>query len=653
MTVYSVFAKRLALVLLIIFSLFETSKAQMPTLDGSMLREGLLELKFNDAWSYHSGDNMVWASPEYDDTYWAKINPFDLKVYEMPDSLWEGYGWWRIKFRINESLSSEIVRLYFYSWGAAEIYLDGELVQSYGEFSKLSSNEQTFTPNYDGDRPLTLKTKDVHTLAIRFSNHAAKENHAIFKYFSEMLGFKIGFSTAERARFSDLRYAHSFAALAVITVVLSLLLVLHILLYIRFRKEQANAVIILITFFFITAAVCAHILLFVDLNGFSNPILSGIINSTAFGLGFGLLPYSLSLLFRIEKYYWTKHIVWLAFIRTANYFIHVFNFILFDAFTILSIIFLMLIIMRIAIRAKNKGVHFVTFGAIGTSVFLLVNRMINTGIISLSTTMYYLDLILLYISFPLGIYIYITSQFGRLFIEMEKEVVDRTHDLNLSIDNLTKTQKELSAKNSENELLLKEIHHRVKNNLEIVSSLLELQSSQIDDPTVQAAMLSSQNRVHSMGIIHQKLYQSEHLTSIEMRDYFVNLGQNISNSFSPDGKVKIECNMPELVLDIDTAISVGLIANELLTNAFKYAFEGKDGGKIEINLKSNEQNDDKLELKIMDNGIGKSANKMAKGTGFGTTLVELLTKQINGTISYENENGTKISLIFAKTRNLA
>jgi two-component system, sensor histidine kinase PdtaS len=206
----------------------------------------------------------------------------------------------------------------------------------------------------------------------------------------------------------------------------------------------------------------------------------------------------------------------------------------------------------------------------------------------------------------------------------------------------------LDKKISENELLLKEIHHRVKNNLEIVSSLLELQSSELNDPTVKAAMLSSQNRVHSMGIIHQKLYQSEHLTSIEMRDYFMNLGDNIRHSFNADGKVKIECNMPELVLDVDTAISIGLITNELLTNAFKYAFEGRPVGNINISLKTFGTNEDTLELKISDDGIGKNINCSSQGTGFGTILINLLTKQLNGRINYRVDKGTIVSLIFSK-----
>lgn len=211
----------------------------------------------------------------------------------------------------------------------------------------------------------------------------------------------------------------------------------------------------------------------------------------------------------------------------------------------------------------------------------------------------------------------------------------------------------LDKRNSENELLLKEIHHRVKNNLEIVSSLLQLQSSHIDDPTVQAAMLSSQNRVHSMGIIHQKLYQSEHLGSIEMRDYFIDLGENILDSFNSRGKIKLECNMSKLVLDVDTAVSIGLITNELLTNSLKYAFEGKESGTIKISLSpvssEGEKSEENLQLIITDDGIGKVRNEPSGGTGFGTQLIVLLTRQLDGKLTYENNNGTVVSLLFKNT----
>jgi two-component sensor histidine kinase len=168
-------------------------------------------------------------------------------------------------------------------------------------------------------------------------------------------------------------------------------------------------------------------------------------------------------------------------------------------------------------------------------------------------------------------------------------------------------------------------------------------------------MLASQNRVHSMGIIHQKLYQGENLAAIEMRDYFINLSDNILDSFNAEGHIKVECDMPKLVLDVDTAISIGLITNELLTNSLKYAFKEKEKGAIKISLTEQDataNTDGVYLLKISDNGIGKPANEEARGTGFGTQLVNFLTKQLDGKLTYEINNGTIVSLIFKKPTSI-
>ena len=202
---------------------------------------------------------------------------------------------------------------------------------------------------------------------------------------------------------------------------------------------------------------------------------------------------------------------------------------------------------------------------------------------------------------------------------------------------------ELDAKNKQNELLLKEIHHRVKNNLEMVKSLIALQSAKLEDGASKEAMLASQNRVQSMGIIHQKLYQGENLGSIEMKDYFVNLGEGVLDTFNAENKVKIECAMDDLNLDVDTAVPIGLIVNELLTNALKYAFPEGVKGQIKISLTKENNN---LLLKVSDNGIGKIEGSKPKGTGFGTQLIQLLTQQLNGTISEDYKNGTAIFFNF-------
>jgi two-component sensor histidine kinase len=202
----------------------------------------------------------------------------------------------------------------------------------------------------------------------------------------------------------------------------------------------------------------------------------------------------------------------------------------------------------------------------------------------------------------------------------------------------------LDKRNAENELLLKEIHHRVKNNLEMVKSLIALQSAQIDDPATKEAMIASQNRVQSMGIIHQKLYQGTNLGSIEMKDYFLNLGEGILDTFNAEEQVKIECAMDNLELDVDTAVPIGLIVNELLTNALKYAFPKKEQGTIHISLEKTTDNN--LKLKVKDNGVGKVVGLAPKGTGFGSQLVQLLTQQLNGQMKEHSNEGTHIEFDF-------
>lgn len=197
----------------------------------------------------------------------------------------------------------------------------------------------------------------------------------------------------------------------------------------------------------------------------------------------------------------------------------------------------------------------------------------------------------------------------------------------------------LRKQNREKEFLLKEIHHRVKNNLEVVSSLLALQTAQIKDPNVVRAMKESQNRVYSMSIIHQRLYQHNHLSSIEMKDYFHKLGSHVLDSFGEEGRIKINYKMPELYLDVDTAVPLGLIVNELLTNSLKYAFPNKEPGEISIDLEKKSAHE--IQLLVKDNGIGQTQGEPVKGTGFGKKLIDLLTRQLDGTMQVVYTSGTQ------------
>jgi two-component sensor histidine kinase len=219
---------------------------------------------------------------------------------------------------------------------------------------------------------------------------------------------------------------------------------------------------------------------------------------------------------------------------------------------------------------------------------------------------------------------------------------DKNDKIEKTLAELNVTQTSLVARNAENELLLKEIHHRVKNNLEVVSSLLALQSNQVEDANTKEAMLEGQNRVQSIGIVHQKLYQGINLGAIEMKDYFINLSDSILDSFGAHKRVQVECAMDALNVDVDTAVPLGLIVNELLTNTIKYAFPGGRSGKVQITLAQTSNGN--LQMQVSDNGVGKSGT--ISGTGFGGQLISLLTQQLDGTMKEENNNGTHISFEF-------
>jgi two-component sensor histidine kinase len=207
--------------------------------------------------------------------------------------------------------------------------------------------------------------------------------------------------------------------------------------------------------------------------------------------------------------------------------------------------------------------------------------------------------------------------------------------------------RKLRKRNEEKEFLIKEIHHRVKNNLQILSSLLHLQSRQITDDTALSAVREGQNRVDAMGLIHQKLYMGDNVAKVEMKDYLEQFGQNMLDSFGiEDDRIKLEYQLDSMYLDVDTAIPIGLILNELVTNSLKYAFPDGRSGAIQIALWKSAQN--QLCLKVSDNGVGQAnALKDEKSTSFGTNLVQMLSKKLKGKAEIlPQEQGYATQIVF-------
>lgn len=211
-------------------------------------------------------------------------------------------------------------------------------------------------------------------------------------------------------------------------------------------------------------------------------------------------------------------------------------------------------------------------------------------------------------------------------------------------------KKIIEEKNAENELLLGEIHHRVKNNLQVISSLLSLQERNISDETAKAAILEGKERVQSMGLIHKLLYQENNFAGIDMNDYVQKLIDGLLDSFGVSKEeMELDINFNRINLDVDTAVPIGLMINELVINSLKYAFEGTNMPKLTVKI---EEKNQQLILQVEDNGNG-DLEGVLQSKSFGMKLIRSLSRQIGGVLEIEKHIGLcfKISINDYKTVN--
>jgi PAS domain S-box-containing protein len=207
------------------------------------------------------------------------------------------------------------------------------------------------------------------------------------------------------------------------------------------------------------------------------------------------------------------------------------------------------------------------------------------------------------------------------------------------------TEDKLKTTISEKDTLLREIHHRVKNNLQIISSLLNLQSRYIEDSVSLEVFKESQNRVRSMAIVHEKLYKSDNMSQIDFGEYIEDLASSLFYNYNitPDN-IKLNTNINNIFFDVDTCIPCGLIVNELLTNSVKHAFPDDKNGQIKIELQNNEGT---YALYVSDDGVGFPETIDFKNTDtLGLQLVTNLVNQLDGSLDIVNQNGTTIIIKF-------
>jgi PAS domain S-box-containing protein len=212
-----------------------------------------------------------------------------------------------------------------------------------------------------------------------------------------------------------------------------------------------------------------------------------------------------------------------------------------------------------------------------------------------------------------------------------------------------KAQMALQASLREKEVLLKEIHHRVKNNMQVISSMLRLQSNYIEDPKTLELFNESQNRVRSMALIHEQLYRSNDLSHIDFGTYVRTLTGQVARSYESKANINLVVEADGIALGVDAGIPCGLIINELVSNAFKHAFRGRDSGTIQVRMY---HEDDRIVLRVRDDGVGFPKEVDFHNTeSLGMQLVTTLTDQLDGTIELVSEGqGTEFVITFPASR---
>ena len=248
----------------------------------------------------------------------------------------------------------------------------------------------------------------------------------------------------------------------------------------------------------------------------------------------------------------------------------------------------------------------------------------------------------------------VQSELRQAHDELEARVAERTLELERTNAELVSEVKERAAAEkrltralNEREVLLREIHHRVKNNLNVVYGLLALQARELRDPAASSALAESQQRVKVMATVHETLYESVSVSHIRADEFASRIVSDLKNVYAIDpARIRIDTSLDCFILDLEQAIPVGLILNELLTNAFKHAFPGSQEGAVRVGISL--RDDASIELCVCDDGVGMGrAPDDAEAATLGLRLVGALSRQLDGHVEFAGGPGTEVRVIFA------
>jgi two-component system NtrC family sensor kinase len=648
-------------------SLSESPK--VVTLFRDLIMRGL-NLTIGNSWYFKAGDNLQWADPKFNHSDWLKLRPFGLSE-PLPDSIWsKGYGWFRSYFKADSNFYSESWYLQFYTWGAAEVYIDGKLIKKYGVFSTNPDLEKGNNPQRKAFSPFWIAPKDTHLVAVRFSYHSAKRNKELMGDKSGDFGFGLGFLSQ---KYQDSRVGlieRSYLMFYLLFGVYSIIIILHGYLYFLFRQQKENLLVALLVFLLLCNSV---IQFYFPVSDFDKLIMFLFVEPIEL-IRFAILlfiPYVLVTFFNLKRFDKLRFLPLLAIPLFVLITLFEISQIL-VLYVIVSIVFVLcLILLNQAKKNKAKGIGFIAFGFVGMILHILIPlsiRYFNSSLLAGIANSVYFDISFLTI-IPVSMTLLIAYRMANLYTGLEGIVEERTDALNLTINNLKSTQAQLihAEKMASLGELTAGIAHEIQNPLNFVNNFSEVNNELIEEQLEEIekgdleeikelALIMKENggKINHHGkragdIVKSMLQHSrvgsgeKELTNINsLADEYLRLSYHglraKDKSFNAEIKTVFDPELPKVnVIPQD----IGRVLLNLINNAFQ-ACASVEKPLVQISTRKTETG---IEITVSDNGPGIpdsikdkifqpffTTKPTGQGTGLGLSLSYDIVKAHGGTL---------------------
>jgi two-component system, NtrC family, sensor kinase len=660
--------------------------------DSLFNENGIINLGNREGWRFHPGDDLNWANPDFDDSDWMLYKPSGL-TEPIPDSLWDGYGWFRFRFAADSSVYEKVTHLYFFTWGAAEVYLDGKLVHKFGVFSTDLQGERLYTAYDRAYPPLVWQTSESHVLAVRYSYQKGKRYKQLLGKYAATFGFDIGLTTDQLNKNLISSRVRGQREFYILSTMLILVVLLHGLLFALFPAERSNLYITILVFLLFLHTIISFGSFFYRLDVLQRMIFFHIPYISLFMAALSMFPLTLNSIFYQKPRLIHKLLILLfPVVVLANFLLsgptpHIIIVIIFP----LVIIFFSFKVLIKAWRNKQQGVWIVAVAflclIISAITIVIYNRFSQNFRIEIRSVLNYL----IYGSVPLGLTVFMASRFRDLYTGLENKVRERTQALQQSLEDLRSTQTQLihTEKMASLGALTAGIAHEIQNPLNFVNNFSEVNTELIDELDEEAIkgnleevraiakdIKENEQKINHHGkradsIVKGMLQHSRSNTGHKeptdinaLADEYLRLSYHgmraKDKSFNAEFKTNFDPTLPKINVNPQ---DIGRVLLNLINNAF-YAVNARNVETTHaLSLQtsspytptvtvSTKNLGDRIEITVKDNGNGIpeeikdkifqpffTTKPTGQGTGLGLSLAYDIVKAHGGEIKVETSEG--------------